>query len=125
MQRSWGRFQVETFVPVAFLQIWLWEHFRNYARVPKVLSSYKTSLPLPQGLPRSWHWNKVVVSSNSFLSKVLDDPTDWTFRTYSALEGRLPPLFTSLENIFVSRYRDTPWSEQELSFIACAFPSQF
>ena len=125
MQRSWGRFQVETFVPVAFLQIWLWEHFRNYARVPKVLSSYKTSLPLPQGLPRSWHWNKVAVSSNSFFSKVLDDPTDWTFRPYSALEGKLPPLFTSLENIFVSRYRDTPWSEQELSFIACAFPSHF
>ena len=125
MQRSWGRFQVETFVPVAFLQIWLWEHFRNYARVLKVLSSYKTSLPLPQGLPRSWHWNEVAVSSNSFLSKVLDDPTDWTFRPYSALEGRLPPLFTSLENIYVSRYRDTPWSEEERSFIACAFPSHF
>ena len=32
-------------------------------------------------------------------------------------------LFTSLESIFVSRYRDTPWSEEELSFVACAFPS--
>ena len=39
------------------------------------------------------------------------------------LEGGLPPLFTSLESIFISRYRDTPWSEEELSFIACAFPS--
>ena len=123
MQRSWGRFQVETFVPIAFLQIWLWEHFRNYAPVPKVLSSYKTSLPSPQGLPHFWHWNKKVVSSNSFLSKVLDDPTNWTARPYFVLEGRLPPLFTSLENTLVSRYRDTPWSEEELSFVACAFPS--
>ena len=124
LQRSWGRFQVETFVSVAFLQIWLWEHFRNYAPIPKVLSSYKTSLPSPQGLPCSWCWNKVAVSSNSFLSKVLDDPTDWTSIPYSALEGGLSPLFTSLENISISRYRDTPWSE-ELSFIDCAFPSHF
>ena len=92
LQRSWGRFQVETFIPIAFLQIWLWEHFRNYAPIPRVLSSYKTNLPSPQGLPHSWHCNKVVVSSNSFLSKVLDDPTDWTAKPYSALEGGLPPL---------------------------------
>ena len=76
LQHLWGRFQVETFVPVAFLQIWLWEHFRNYTPTPKVLSSCKTNLPSPQWLPRSWCWNKMVVSSNSFLSKVLDDPTD-------------------------------------------------
>ena len=107
LQRSWDRFQVEIFVPVAFLQIWLWEHSRNYAPVPKVLSSYKTSLPLPQGLPHSWHWNKVAVSSNSFLGKVLNDPTGWTSRPYSALKGGLSPLFTSLENISISRYRDT------------------
>ena len=108
LQRSQGRFQVETFVPVAFLQIWLWEHFRNYAPVSKVLSSYRINLPSPQGLPHSWCWNKVAVSSNRFLSKVLDDPTDWTARPYSALKGGLPPLFTSLESIFVSCYRDTP-----------------
>ena len=47
LQRSWGRFQVETFVPIAFLQIWLWEHFRNYAPIPRVLNSYKTNLPSP------------------------------------------------------------------------------
>ena len=76
-------------------------------------------------MPCSWLWNKVAVSSNSFLSKVLDDPTDWIARPYSALEGGLPPLFTSLENISVSRYRDTPCFEEELSFIACAFPSHF
>ena len=52
-QHSWGRFQVETFVPIAFLQIWLWEHFKNYASIPKALSFFKTSLPSPQGLPRS------------------------------------------------------------------------
>ena len=34
LQHSWDRFQVETFVPIAFLQIWMWEHFRNYAFVP-------------------------------------------------------------------------------------------
>nr|POE76835.1 hypothetical protein CFP56_46286 [Quercus suber] len=34
-----------------------------------------------------------------------------------------PPLFTSLESTSVSRYRDTPWSKEELSFVACAFPS--
>ena len=73
LQCSWGRFQVETFVLVAFLQIWLWEHFKNYAPIPKVLSSYKTSMPSPQGLPPSWRWNKMVVSSNSFLSKVLNE----------------------------------------------------
>ena len=56
---------------------------------------------------------------------MLDDPIDWTARPYSALEGGLPPLFTSLENISVSRYRDTPCFEEELSFIACAFPSHF
>ena len=38
-------------------------------------------------------------------------------------EGGLPPFFASLESISVSRYRDTPWSEEELSFIPCAFPS--
>ena len=88
-----------------------------------MLSSYKTSLPSPQGLPRFWHWNKVVVSLNRFLSKVLDDPTDWTARPYSVLEGGLSPLFTSLESIFVSHYRETPWSEEELSLVAYAFPS--
>ena len=65
----------------------------------------------------------MVVSLNSFLSKVLDDPIDWITRPYSALEGRLPILFTSLESISISRYRDSPWSEEELSFVACAFPS--
>ena len=65
----------------------------------------------------------MAVSVNSILNKVLDDPTDRTARPYSTYEGGLPPLFTSLESIFVSRYRDTPWSEEELSFIACAFPS--
>ena len=99
LQHSWGRFQVETFVHVAFLQIWLWEHFRNYAHVPRVLSSHKTSRLSPQGLPRFWHWNKMAVSSNSFLSKVLDDPTDWTTRPRSVLEGGLPPLFTTLESV--------------------------
>ena len=34
LQHSWDRFQVETFVPIAFLQIWMWEDFRNYAFVP-------------------------------------------------------------------------------------------
>ena len=63
----------------------------------------------------------MAVSSNSFLSKMLDDPTDWIARPYSTLEGGLPSLFTSLENIFVSHYRDTPWSEEEHSFVACAF----
>ena len=108
LQCSWGRFQVETFVLIAFLKIWLWEHFRNYAPVPKVLSSYKTSLPSPQGLPHLWHWNKMVVSSNSFLSKVLDGPIDWITRPFSALGGGLPPLFTSLESTPVSHFRDTP-----------------
>ena len=89
LQCSWGRFQVETFVPVTFLQIWLWEHFRNYAPIPKALNSFKTSLPSPQGLPQSLGWNKVVVSSDNFLCKVLDDPTDWTTRPYSPLEGGL------------------------------------
>ena len=65
----------------------------------------------------------MAVSSNSFLSKFLDDPTNWIARPYSALEGGLPLLFTSLESISISRYRDTPWSEEELSFVACAFPS--
>ena len=63
------------------------------------------------------------MSSNSFLSKVLDDPTDWTARPYSVLEGRLPPLFASLECISVSHYRDTPWFEEELSIVTYAFPS--
>ena len=63
-----------------------------------MLSSYKTNLPSPQSLPHSWLWNKVAVSSNSFLSKVLDDLTDWTTKPYSTLKGGLPPLFTSLES---------------------------
>ena len=89
LQCSWGRFQVKTFVLVTFLQIWLWEHFRNYAPIPKALNSFKTSLPSPQGLPQSLGWNKVVVSSDNFLCKVLDDPSDWTIRPYSPLEGGL------------------------------------
>lgn len=65
----------------------------------------------------------MVVSSECFLSKVLDDPTNWTARPYFALKGRLPPLCTSLESVPVSRYRDSPRSEEELSFIAHAIPS--
>ena len=64
----------------------------------------------------------MVVSSNSFLSKVLDDPTDWATRPYSLLKGGLPPLFTSLKSVPTSLYRDIPWSD-ELYFIGCAFPS--
>nr|POF06655.1 hypothetical protein CFP56_29244 [Quercus suber] len=58
----------------------------------------------------------MVVSSTSFLSKVVDDPTDWTARPYSTLEGRLPSLFTSLESVTVSRYRDTPWFAHQFGF---------
>ena len=47
LQRSWGRFQVQTFVPVAILQVWVWDCFMNYAPVPKALSYFKTSLPSP------------------------------------------------------------------------------
>ena len=65
----------------------------------------------------------MVVSSNSFLSKVLEDSADWIARPYSALEGGLPPLFTSLESISISRYRDALWFEEELSFVVYAFPS--
>ena len=65
----------------------------------------------------------MVVSSNGFLRKVLDDPIDWIARSYCTLEGGLPSLFTFLEKIFVSHYKDTPWFEEELSFVACAFPS--
>ena len=46
----------------------------------------------------------------------------WIARPYSALEGGLPPLFTSLESVIIYRYKDTPWTEEELSFVACAFP---
>ena len=63
------------------------------------------------------------MSSNSFLSKVLEDSADWIARPYSALEGGLPPLFTPLESISISRYRDTLWFKEELSFVVCAFPS--
>ena len=56
---------------------------------------------------------------------MLDDPTDWTARPYSALEGGLPPLFTFLESVSVFCYKDTPWFEEEISFVACAFPSHF
>ena len=66
-----------------------------------------------------------MVSSNSFLCKVLDDPTNWTARPYSLLEGTLPPLFHYLINKIASHYKDIPWSEEELSFIACAFISHF
>ena len=41
----------------------------------------------------------MAISSNSFLSKVLDDPTNWTTRPRSVLEGGLPPLFTTLESV--------------------------
>ena len=100
---------------MVFLQIWLWVHFRNYAFVPKNLNSFKTSLPSPQGLPRSW--NTVMVSSDSFLCKVLDYPTNWIGKPYSPLEGALPPLFRTLINENASHYRDAPWPEEELSFI--------
>ena len=41
----------------------------------------------------------MAVSSKSFLSKVLDDPTDWTTRPRFVLEGGLPPLITTLESV--------------------------
>ena len=113
LKRSWGRFQIETFVLGAFLQILLWEHFMNYAPILKALNSFKTSLPSSQGLPRSWRWNRAMVSSDSFLCKVLDDPTDCTARPYSPLEGALPPLFQSLINETASCYKDVPWSEED------------
>ena len=64
-----------------------------------------------------------MVSSDSFLCKVLDDPTDWTGRPYSPLESGLPPLFYCLKNETVSHYKDAPWFEEDLSFAACAFTS--
>lgn len=123
LQRSWGRFQVEIFVIVAFLQIWLWEHFKNYSLVPKILNSFKTSFPSSQGLPQSRGWNKVVVSSNSFLCKVLDGSTNWAARPYSPLESELTSLFHSLKNEIVSCYKNAHWSMEELSFVAYAFTS--
>nr|POE82070.1 hypothetical protein CFP56_41838 [Quercus suber] len=68
------------------------------------------------------HTVPVFSDINSFLNKVLDEPTDWTARPYSTLKHGVPPLFTSLDSVPVSRYRDTPWAEEELSFVACAFP---
>ena len=65
----------------------------------------------------------MVMSSNNFLRKVLDDPTNWTVRPYSAFEGGFPLLFISLESTSISRYRDTSWSKEELSFFTCDFPS--
>ena len=64
-----------------------------------------------------------MVSSDSFLCKMLDDPTDWIARPYSPFEGGLPLLFHFLKNETISCYRDAPWSEEELSFVACAFTS--
>ena len=42
---------------------------------------------------------------------------------YSPLEGALPPLFQTLTDETISHYRDVPWSEEELFFIACTFTS--
>lgn len=64
-----------------------------------------------------------MVSSDSFLCKVLDDPTDLIARPYSPLEGGLLPLFHFLKNEIVSCYRNAPWSEGELPFVACACTS--
>ena len=66
-----------------------------------------------------------MVFSDSFLCKVLDNFTDWIARPYSSLEGVIPLLFQFLTNETVSCYRDVPWSEEELSFIACTFTSIF
>nr|POE98004.1 hypothetical protein CFP56_42488 [Quercus suber] len=62
-----------------------------------------------------------MVSSDSFLCKVLDEPADWKARPYSALKDALPQLFQSLTDETVSRYRDVSWIEAELSFTAYAF----
>ena len=35
LQRSWGRFQIETFMPMAFLQIWLWSTLGTMLLSPK------------------------------------------------------------------------------------------
>ena len=64
-----------------------------------------------------------MVSFDSFLCKVLDDPINWTARPYSPLEGVLPCLLHSLINETISRYRDDPWTKEEPSFVACAFTS--
>ena len=64
-----------------------------------------------------------MVSFDSFFFKLLDDPTDWTARPYSPIKGGLPSLFHSLKNETVSRCRDAPWTEEKLSFVACAFTS--
>ena len=52
---------------------------------------------------------------------MLDDPTNWTDGPYSPLKGGLPSLFHSLKIETVSHYRDSSWTEEELSFVACAF----
>lgn len=67
--------------------------------------------------------DKVVVPSGSFLYKMLDDPTDWIDRPYSPIEGGLPSLFHSLKTEIVSHYRDSSWTEEELSFVASASTS--
>ena len=65
-----------------------------------------------------------MLSSNRFLCKVLDDPTDGKARPYSPLKGGLlSSLFHSLKNETISRYRDALWFKDELSFVAFAFTS--
>ena len=83
-----------------------------------IVRHYEKYLGLPSFVGR-----KKKESFTYIKQQVLDDPSDCTTRPYSVLKGGLHSLFTSLENISVSRYRDTPWSEEELSFVVCAFPS--
>ena len=45
-----------------------------------------------------------------------------TILTGPRLEGGLLPLFQALTDEIASCYKDVPWSEEELYFIAYAFP---
>ena len=64
-----------------------------------------------------------MVYFDSFLCKVLDDPTNWIARPYSPLKGGLLPLFHFLKNETVSCYRNAHWFEGQLPFVACDFTS--
>ncbi|XP_026410335.1 uncharacterized protein LOC113305528 [Papaver somniferum] len=90
-----GYMKVDSYVHIAFLQAWLWEHFKHYAPNPI------NSLPDTYGGSRILHWSKKRPRPSSKLVYFLDNVNAINFRPWAPVHGSIvhPNTFASAQNI--------------------------
>ncbi|XP_026452096.1 uncharacterized protein LOC113352499 [Papaver somniferum] len=95
MYASNGYMKVDSYIHVAFLQVWLWEHFKHYAHNPM------TSLPDTYGGSRILQWSKKRPRPRSKLVDFLDNMNEINFRPWTPVHASIvqPNTFASAPDI--------------------------